>query len=488
MIKVNNLSFSYTGSLVFDEINFSVGKNTKVGLVGQNGAGKSTLFKLLIGEQEPSWGDVEITGTVGYVPQEVKRDLLLESASSARDYVDAEHNYTDYEILELLSSLELENITLKDVPAKMSGGQKTKLALARALLLKPDLLLLDEPTNFMDIAGKRWVMNFLSEYPNSLIIVSHDIELMDGAIDKVFELNVHTKKIDEYRGNYTSYKKLKSEKEALLKRQLLVKQKHIESMEEGIRKGTQSVKQRIQMQKRIEREKANLPTLPPEVRSIKLQLPVPSRGPQIPVSVSHISKSYGDKQVIKDLSFYIERGQRVAFIGANGTGKSTLIKMITGKLVQDSGDLRLGEGIKIGYYTQEFEDINLDHTLFEVIQEEGKLSDSQTRAFLGRFMFAGDRAFEKAASLSGGEKTRLSIARLLLQDYNFLILDEPTTYLDILSQRIILEALKEYTGTMIIVSHTEQFIEELNLNKVLFLPEEKYDYWKPEYLAKISEL
>ena len=487
MIKVDNLSFSYTGSLVFDEISFSVGKNTKVGLVGQNGAGKSTLFRLLIGEQEPSWGDVEITGTIGYVPQEVKRDLLLESAQSAREYVDHQNKYTDYEILELLSSLELENITLEDLPAKMSGGQKTKLALARALLLKPDLLLLDEPTNFMDIAGKRWVMNFLSSYPNSLIIVSHDIELMDGAIDKVFELNTHTKKIDEYRGNYTSFKKLKAEKEALFKRQLLIKQKHIEGMEAGLRKHTQSVRQRIQMQKRIEKEKANLPTMPPEVRSIKLQLPVPSRGPQIPVSVSHLSKAYGDKKVIKDLSFYIERGQRVAFIGPNGVGKSTLIKMMTGKLVQDSGELRLGDGIKIGYYTQEFEDINLDHTLFEVIQEEGKLSDSQTRAFLGRFMFAGDRAFQKAASLSGGEKTRLSIARLLLQDYNFLILDEPTTYLDILSQRIILEALKEYTGTMVIVSHTEQFIEELNLNKVLFLPEEKFDYWKPEYLAKISE-
>lgn len=488
MIKVSNLSFSYTGTSVFDGVNFTVGQKTKVGLVGPNGAGKSTLFRLLTGRQEPSWGDVEVKGTLGYVPQEVKQDALLKSATSVREYADPDSLYLDYELLEFFSSLELENITLEDIPSLMSGGQKTKLALARALLLKPEVLLLDEPTNFMDIAGKKWVMEFLSDYPNSLIIVSHDIELMDSAIDKVFELNTHTKQIDEYKGNYTTYKKLKAEKEALLKRQILVKQKHIEGMEAGLKKHTQSVRQRIQMQKRIEREKANLPTLPPDVRSIKLQLPTPARGPEIPVSVSHVVKSYGNKTVIKDFSFYIERGQRVGFIGPNGVGKSTLIKMVTKQIEPDSGEVRLGEGIKIGYYTQEFEDINLDKTLFDVIQEESKLPESRVRAFLGKFMFARDKAFQQISSLSGGEKTRLSIARLLLKDYNFLILDEPTTYLDVLSQRIILEALKEYQGAMIIVSHTEQFIEELNLNKVLFLPEGKFDFWRPEYLSKISEV
>src|SRR3989344_5813084 len=487
MITVTDLSFDYSGTPVFDEASFVVGNGEKVGLVGPNGAGKSTLFKILTGTQDFSLGTVRVIGTFGYVPQEVKFDPLLDSASTVREYVDPESKTFDYELKELFSGLELQNVELTNIPKELSGGQKTKLALARPFLLKPDVLLLDEPTNFMDIPGKKWVMDFLSTYPNSLIVVSHDIQLMDRAIDKIFELNTHTKKIDEYRGNYSDYKKLKSEKEELLKIQIRVGQKHILGMEAGIRKGTQSVKQRIQMQKRIAKEKASLPTLPPELRSIKLQLPEPSRGPEIPISVNHVSKAYGDKRVINDLSFYIERGQRIALIGPNGVGKSTLIKLITGVLLPDSGEIRRGEGLQIGYYTQEFEDINLDKTLFEVIQEESKLPESRVRSFLGRFMFAGDKAFQKIASLSGGEKTRLSIARLLLQNYNFLILDEPTTYLDVLSQRIILEALKEYKGTMVVVSHTEEFIGELNPQRVLFLPQGKFDFYKSEFLEKVDE-
>jgi ATP-binding cassette, subfamily F, member 3 len=230
MISAQKLSFKYGTSDVFNEVSFSVSKNTKVGLIGPNGAGKTTLFNLITKKEVPSSGKIEITGRVGYVPQEVKSDSDLEGSDTVRIYLDPTDDKQDFEIKRILDGLELNKLEFDESPKNLSGGQKTKLALAKALLSEPEILLLDEPTNFLDIDGKRWVMKFLSNYPKTLVLISHDIVLMDNYIDKVIAIDTHNKKIEEYNGNYTKYLKLKSEKDELTRRHVVNEQKHIKKM------------------------------------------------------------------------------------------------------------------------------------------------------------------------------------------------------------------------------------------------------------------
>lgn len=489
MISVKNLSFSYGGHLVFDDVSFVIGENQKVGIVGPNGAGKTTLLNLIAKKIHTDLGTIEVQGSVSWVPQEVKHDPTMDAAQSVRDYLDPKNKMLDFEIKETLNGLELPHLGLKSNPQIFSGGQKTRLAIARALLANPDILLLDEPTNFLDVAGKKWVVKFLGNFPHTVIVISHDLDLLDQHIDKVLFIDAQVKKVEEYKGNYSQFLKLREAKITHLKKQIKAGKQHIESMEEGLKMKTQSVKQRIQLQRRIEREKAKLPELPQNIKSLgNFSLPEPTRCGEIPIKASNISKYYADKKILEDLNFYLSRGERVAFIGPNGAGKSTLIKILVGLLQPDEGQVIRDERLKLGYYSQEYETFDLVKSVFTTVQETTHLSDGKTRSALGKFMFRDNKVFQSVRSLSGGEKTRLAIALLVLQDYNLLVLDEPTTYLDVLSQRIILEALKNYTGAMIIVSHTEEFIQELAPSRVLLLPENRIDFWHNEYLAKVSEV
>jgi ATP-binding cassette, subfamily F, member 3 len=493
MIKISGLSFSYGAEPVFDSADFIVGENQKIGLVGPNGAGKSTLFSLITGKENPSAGKIEVLGEIGFVPQEVKRDPALEESNSIRDYIDPDGKKQKHELDKILSGLELDDIKLDQSPLKLSGGQKTKLALARALLLEPDVLLLDEPTNFMDKSGKSFVMNFLAKYPKTLILVSHDLDLLDKHIDKVLALNLQTKKIDEYKGNYSTYLKLKKEKESHLKRQILVKQKHIKKMEEALPKlyklkSKKGVKVRVRQQKKIAREKENLPAMPLEIRKIRLNLPEPPRVGELPVQIVGISKSFSGKKVIDNLSFVIRRGEKFVLIGPNGSGKSTLIKILVGQAQPDTGHIVHGTNLKVGYYSQEFENIDLTETVLDVVTRRGQINEQRARGFLARFLFGHEKIKQRVETLSGGEKTRLSIALLMLENNNLLILDEPTTYLDPMSQRIILEAIKEYLGTIILVSHVEDFVKEISPDRALIMPEAKLMLWDNEILRKVGEI
>src|SRR3972149_9660809 len=322
MLKITDLSFSFTDTALYEKVNFVVGDGQKIGLVGPNGSGKSTLFNILLGKEDGYKGKVEVQGSTVLVPQEVKYDPEMESSKSVKSYVDPENLHESHELKKLFFGLQLET-KLEDDPNNLSGGQKTKLALARAMIAKPEILLLDEPTNFMDTAGKLWVMNFLSNYEGTLIVVSHDLKLLDQAIDKVLAISPATKTIDEYKGNYSAYIKLKAEKERLMAKQILIKQKHIKQMEEGLhRMKKMSTKQKTKQRKRIEKEKIELPELPKEVRLIKINLPEPAKVGELPIRAINISKSYGDLQVLKNVNFTIIRGQRIAFIGPNGSGKS----------------------------------------------------------------------------------------------------------------------------------------------------------------------
>lgn len=487
MISVKDLDYAYGKEPIYSGVSFYIDKNQKVGLVGANGSGKSTLFKLFTGEESPDEGTIKIDGKVMLVPQEVKRDPDMESAKTIREYLlgksadaKAMADKEDYELLRIVSKLELAQFGLDSPPANMSGGQRTKLAIARALVAEPEVLLLDEPTNFLDTEGKKWVMNFLGRYPNTLVVVSHDLNLLDSKIDKILEVNLQTKKIDEYAGNYSDYVKLKEEKDALLVRQIHVQERHIVKMKEGLLKmahvkSEKGVRQRLQLEKRVAEMEENLPEMPMEARKIKVKLPEPAWIGSMPIIAEHIFKSYGSKKVLTDVNFDIMRGEKIALMGPNGAGKSTLIKIIMGTLDADEGEIVRDDKLKIGYYSQEFETFDFEKTLLQTLKEKTELTEQVTRAMLGRFLFTGDRVFQKVGSLSGGEKTRLSIALLLVQNFNLLILDEPTTYLDVLSQRLILEAIKLYKGAMIIVSHTPEFIEELKPERKFFLPENKME-------------
>ncbi|HEX6976764.1 MAG TPA: ABC-F family ATP-binding cassette domain-containing protein [Patescibacteria group bacterium] len=492
MLKVNSLSFAYTDKPLLDKVSFTIGENQKVGLVGPNGAGKTTLFNLITQKESIQDGKVEVIGNIAVVPQEVKYDETMEKAKTIRDYLNEGDKREDHEHRKMLTSLGLSNLDLSKSPKGLSGGQKTKLALARALVSEPDVLLLDEPTNFMDIEGKKWVMNFLSRYPKSLFLISHDIELMDKAIDKVLYINHQNQKVEEYKGNYTQFKRLKEEHDALEKRKIIVEQKHIKRMEESLvglyaHRSEKGVRQRVQLEKRLEKLKEALPDLPREVRKIKVNLPTPLPVGELPIRALDITKSYEGKVVFKDLNFSIIRGEKIALIGPNGAGKSTLIKILVGMLKPDEGEVSRNYNLKIGYYSQEFETFDLEKTLLDTITQGSGMPDYQARPFLGRFNFMGNKVFQKVKSLSGGEKTRLSIALLTSNNYNLLILDEPTTYLDVMSQRIILDTLKAYKGTMIIVSHTQEFVEELKPVKAFLMPENKMVFWDNSLLDKIAE-
>lgn len=489
MIRAEHLSYSYGFGPVFSDVNFSVGKGQKVGLVGPNGAGKSTLFKLLLGHEQINGGKLEVFGTVGHVPQEIKYDSVMEKSRTIREYIDPEGKKEDHELFPMFHGMELDLI-LSDQPKNLSGGQKTKLAVLRALIEQPDILLLDEPTNFLDTVGKAWIMQFLSTYPKTLIIISHDLPLLDASIDKVLAINPFTKKIEEYKGNYTLYEKIKKQHDELLRRQVTNEQKHIRRMEEGLRRmarytSKKGVRQRTQLKRRIERLKEALPELPKEIQRIKVTIPSPPPTGEIPIAAKHITKLFDNELVLADLSFSLYKNERVAILGPNGAGKSTFIKILVGILYPEDGYVEKDANLKIGYYSQEFETFNLQKTLLETVQGVSDLPENRIRPFLAKFNFPGEKIFQRIETLSGGEKTRLAIALLMLQNNNLLILDEPTTYLDMMSQRIILDALKIYPGAMIFVSHTEEFVEELQPNRILILPENKIDFWIPKLVEKV---
>lgn len=487
MIKVENLTLANQFGNLYQNVNFSIGSNIKAGLIGPNGSGKSTLLKAIIGQIELAEGKLTTSGTIGYVPQEVKTDINLEASLSVRNYLDPDNLYPDFELSKTLSGLELDNLGLQTSPQNLSGGQKTKLALAQALLSKPDILLLDEPTNFLDQKGKNWVMKFLSSYPKTLLMVSHDLDLLDKHIDKILSINPQGKSIEEYKGNYSKYLVTKKQKEELLKRKVSVEQKHIKRLEKSLTLYDQFDRKRSILAKRIQRLKESLPQLPAEIQKIKLNLPPPSKVGEIPISLKNITKSYGNQKILTDFSLSVIRGEKIALIGPNGAGKSTIIKIMTGLVEADSGNITRDENLKVGYYSQEFETFDPSKTLAQAATEASNQSEIFIRPFLAKFMFTGNRIHQKISTLSGGEKTRLSIALIMLKASNLLILDEPTTYLDLISQKVILEAIKNYTGAMIIVSHTEEFVSALDPNRAIIMPDQLVRHWSPELVAKVSE-
>ena len=508
MISVNNLSVQFTGTNLFDHVTFNIGDHDRIGLVGMNGAGKSTLLKILCGWQEPESGTLVIAAgqTVGYLPQEMVPDAVgtvLEealTAFSALDDLEREQERltaeiaerTDYESAEYTRLLERHNEVTEhlallegsrrqeqaekvllglgfkhsdfDRPvAVFSGGWQMRVELAKLLLRHPDFLLLDEPTNHLDIVSIQWLESYLANYSGAVVLVSHDRTFLDNITKRTIEITAG--RIYDYKCPYSEYVVQMQERRASQMAQLTNQQRQVAQIEAFIErfryKATKAkqVQSRVKMLERMEEIKIDEVS----TESIHFQFPPAPHSGKIVIEAQHLGKAYGDNQVFDGVDFLLTAGKKVAFVGRNGEGKSTMAKIIVGEINDYTGTFKLGAGVQLGYYAQnQAAMLNLDKTVFETIDDiaQGDIRP-KIRNILGGFLFGDDDIDKKVKVLSGGEKARLALAKLLLTPSNLLILDEPTNHLDMNSKDILKNALLQYTGTLIVVSHDRDFLSGL---------------------------
>ena len=535
ILACQNIEKSFDGVTLLADASFHIEEREKAALVGINGAGKSTLFKIIVGELPPDSGQVILAKgkTMGYLAQhqELTSDLsiydaLLQVKQHILDMevrmrqLEKEMKYTQGEelnkIMEAYSRLthefELENgyaykseLTgvLKGLGfaeedfgkmiSTLSGGQKTRVALGRLLLSKPDIILLDEPTNHLDMDSIAWLETYLLNYPGAVFIVSHDRYFLDKVATKIVEID--NTKVTSFTGNYSAY----SEKKAMLRRAAyqayLNQQQEIKHQEAVIAKlksfnREKSIRRAESREKML--DKIEVLEKPVEVDdSMRITLkPRVISGNDV-LTVEHLTKSFPSLPLFEDLNFQIKRGERVAIIGSNGTGKTTILKILNQVIPADNGSFRQGSKVHIGYYDQEHHVLHMEKTIFEEISDDyPKLTNTEIRNLLAAFLFTGDDVFKPISALSGGERGRVSLAKLMLSQANFLILDEPTNHLDITSKEILEEALNNYEGTVLYVSHDRYFINK-TATRILDLTNHKlvnyignYDY----YLEKKEEL
>lgn len=535
ILSCQNVSKSFGTDEILKEVSFHIEANEKAAIVGVNGAGKSTLLKIIVQEEAADDGQVVLAKdtSIGYLAQyqdvsgqttiyeEVlnsRRDILkmeerlremeagMEglSGKALEELLDSYHRQShEFELLGgytyrseaggILKGLGFSEEEFTKKMAELSGGQKTRVSLGRLLAAKPDVLLLDEPTNHLDMESIRWLENFLMNYKGAVIIVAHDRYFLDRVVTKVIEIFQHKSFV--YQGNYTDFARKKAKVREDLLRQYLNQQKEIRHQEEVIAKlksfnREKSIRRAESREKMLDKiERIEKPT--EENTDIHLVLePNVISGNDV-LAVEHLAKSYPPVTLFSDLSFEIKRGERVALIGNNGTGKTTILKMINGLVAADGGAITTGANVYIGYYDQEHQLLHMEKTIFsEIADDYPKLNNTKIRNVLAAFLFTEDDVFKRIGDLSGGERGRVSLAKLMLSDANFLILDEPTNHLDITSKEILETALRRYTGTVFFVSHDRYFINQ-TATRILDLTGEtlvnylgNYDY----YLEKHEEL
>lgn len=508
MISVNNLSVQFTGVNLFDDVTFNINDRDRIGLVGKNGAGKSTLLKILCHQQEPATGTIVIASgqTVGYLPQEMVPEgmgTIIDETLTAFDQIDALERQqeqlsaevaerTDYEsqdyarllgrlheVTEQIAMLgggnrreQAEKVLLglgfrhsdfTRLLAEFSGGWQMRVELAKLLLKHPDFLLLDEPTNHLDIESIQWLENYLSTYVGAVVLVSHDRTFLDNITKRTIEITAG--KIYDYKVPYSEYVVQMQERRASQMASLTNQQRQVAQIEAFIErfryKATKSkqVQSRIKMLERM--DKITVDEVSTE--SIRFQFPPAPHSGKIVLEASHLGKAYGDNQVFANVDFLVTKGAKLAFVGRNGEGKSTLAKIIVGELNDYEGGFRLGQGVQIGYYAQnQAAMLDGEKTVFQTI-DDAAFGDirPKIRNILGSFLFDNDDIDKKVKVLSGGEKARLALAKLLLTPSNLLVLDEPTNHLDMDSKDVLKNALLQYTGTLIVVSHDRDFLQGL---------------------------
>jgi len=510
LLSANDLTKHYGDNLIFENINLSVNLGDKIGFIGSNGVGKTTLFKVLLNQEPYDFGSIFINKEckIGYLKQNVfegSGKTLYEEVLNVFSYLmkleDEIHKLNieisqnpkenlimryarlneEYERLggltykartrSMLLGLGFSEEELDRPINTLSGGQKTRAALARLLLGDYNLLLLDEPTNHLDIDSVRYLENFLKSYNGSFIVISHDRFFLDEVCNRV--INLLDKKIIQFDGNYSSFVKKKEEYLKALTKNYEEAQKEIKRIEGIIEQQRQFNRERnIRMaeskQKEIERIRENLAPPPQKEDEIKFSFYSRKRGANEVLTIKDLSKSY-QRPVFNSLNLLVKRGEKVFIVGPNGCGKSTFIKTVAGKISRDSGTIKVGNDVEIGYYDQEFENLNDEKTPFDMVSDTfPNLTNTEIRNALAMFLFTGDDVFKKIKNLSGGEKARLSLLLVMMKKPNFLILDEPTNHLDIPSREVLEEAFSTYDGTLLCVSHDRYFINKLK-TKVLYL-------------------
>lgn len=507
MITVNDISVQFGGTTLFSDVSFSINETDKIALMGKNGAGKSTLLKIIAGVNKPTTGSISAPKetVIAYLPQHLLTQddaTVFEETSKAfsdifkmRDEIEEINNQltirTDYEsdeymkLIEKVSELSEKFYSIEEVnyeaevekvlkglgfvredftrpTSEFSGGWRMRIELAKILLKKPDLILLDEPTNHMDIESIEWLEDFLINSAKAVIVISHDRAFVDNITNRTIEVTMG--RIYDYKAKYSHYLELRKDRRAHQQKAYEEQQKFIAENQAFIERfrGTFSKTEQVQSRVRMLEKLVLVEVDEVDTSALRLKFPPSPRSGQYPVVVEDLSKSYGDHVVFQNANMVIERGQKVAFVGKNGEGKSTMIKAIM-KEIDFEGKLEIGHNVQIGYFAQNQASLlDGELTVFDTIDQIA-VGDIRTKIkdLLGAFMFSGDDTTKKVKVLSGGEKTRLAMIKLLLEPVNVLILDEPTNHLDMKTKDIIKDALKDFDGTLILVSHDRDFLDGL---------------------------
>jgi ATPase subunit of ABC transporter with duplicated ATPase domains len=530
MLTAHRLEVRAGARLLMADVSFRVGPGDKVGLVGRNGAGKTTLTKILAGEAMPASGEVQRSGSVGYLPQDSRSGdpdvVALERVLSARGLDDvvrrlreaeremasedpevrdrgmrryekadaALHAGGGYaaeaEAKQIASSLGIEDRVLAQPLRTLSGGQRRRVELARILFSGAETLLLDEPTNHLDADSIVWLRDFLKAHRGGLIVISHDVGLLESCVTKVLHLDANRAEIDVYNMGWTAYLSQRETDEKRRKRERMNAENKAKTLTDQANKMRAKATKAQAAQSMLRRAERLLEGVEGERRADKvarIKFPAPAPCGRTPLTASDLSKSYGSLEVFTDVDLAIDKGSRVVVLGLNGAGKTTLLRILAGIDRADTGAVQPGHGLKLGYYAQEHETLDTSRTVLENLRTAApQLTDTEARSVLGSFLFSGDDATKPAAVLSGGEKTRLALAILVVSSANVLLLDEPTNNLDPASREEVLSAIRSYEGAIILVTHDEGAVTALEPDRVLILPDGVEDLWNESYADLVA--
>ena len=530
MLSVHDLELRVGARMLMEDVTFRVERGDKIGLVGRNGAGKTTLTKVLAGEELATGGTIDSTGEIGYLPQDPRSgnpedlartrildarglgQLVIGMETSARDMGDADEKVSaramkqygelqdrfmalggyaaEAEAASIASNLSLPDRILDQPLSTLSGGQRRRIELARILFSGADTMLLDEPTNHLDADSVTWLREFLQNFQGGLIVISHDVELVEDTVNRVFYLDANRQVIDIYNMNWKNYQRQRAADEERRKKERVNVEKKAGVLQlQAAKFGAKASKAAAahQMVRRAEKMLSGLDEVRAVDRVAKLRFPDPAPCGRTPLMASNLSKSYGSLEIFTAVDLAIDRGSKVVILGFNGAGKTTLLRILASVDQPDTGQLEPGHGLRIGYYAQEHETIDVKRTVLQnMVSSSPNITETEARRVLGSFLFSGDDATKLAGVLSGGEKTRLALAMIVVSGANVLLLDEPTNNLDPASRLEILDALANYSGAVVLVSHDEGAVEALNPERVLILPDGTEDLWNRDYADLVA--